>query len=44
MDDNSFATLVGKLNQIDAGRKPHESQFKPKENHIKEGMKAQRHD
>mgnify|MGYP001244087723 CR=1 FL=1 len=39
MDDNSFANLVGKLNQIDAGRKPHERQFKPKENHIKEGMK-----
>ena len=39
MDDNSFATLVGKLNQIDAGRKPHERQFKPSEAHIKEGMK-----
>lgn len=38
MDDNSFATLVGKLNQIDAGRKPHERQFKPTKN-IKEGMK-----
>jgi len=40
MDDSSFASLVGRLNQIDAGRKPHEKQFKPKENHIKEGMKA----
>ncbi len=40
MDDSSFASLVGRLNQIDAGRKPYEKQFKPKENHIKEGMKA----
>jgi hypothetical protein len=40
MDDNSFASLVGKLNSIDAGRKPHERQFKAKDNHIKEGMKA----
>ena len=24
MDDNSFAALVGKLNQIDSSRKPHE--------------------
>ena len=39
MDDNSFATLVGKLNKIDAAREPHERQFKPKETHIKEGMK-----
>ena len=39
MDDNSFAALVGKLNTIDAGRKPHERQIKPKD-HIKEGMKA----
>jgi hypothetical protein len=40
MDDNSFASLVGKLNQIDSNRKPHERQFKAKDNHIKEGMKA----
>ena len=40
MDDSSFASLVGKLNQIDAVRKPHERQFKPNNNHIKEGMKA----
>ena len=40
MDDSSFASLVGRLNKIDAGRKSHEKQFKPKENHIKEGMKA----
>jgi hypothetical protein len=40
MDDNSFAALVGKLNQIDVGRKPHERQFKPKATHIKDGMKA----
>lgn len=40
MDDNSFASLVGKLNSIDEARKPHERQFKPKVNHIKEGMKA----
>jgi len=40
MDDNSFANLVSKLNQIDSNRKPHERQFKPKDNHIKEGMKA----
>lgn len=40
MDDNSFAALVGKLNQIDSNRKPHEKAFKPKDNHIKEGMKA----
>ena len=39
MDDNSFANLVGKLNAIDAARKPHEKQFKPKDTHIKEGMK-----
>ena len=40
MDDNSFANLVSKLNQIDEARKPHERQFKSKVNHIKEGMKA----
>jgi hypothetical protein len=40
MDDNSFASLVGKLNHIDSNRKPHERQFKAKDNHIKEGMKA----
>ena len=40
MDDNSFADLVGKLNQIDSNRKPHEKAFKPKDTHIKEGMKA----
>jgi hypothetical protein len=39
MDDNSFAALVGKLNQIDSNRKPHEKAFKPKDTHIKEGMK-----
>ncbi len=39
MDDNSFADLVGKLNQIDSNRKPHEKAFKPKDTHIKEGMK-----
>ena len=40
MDDNSFASLVSKLNQIDVGRKPQERQFKAKDNHIKEGMKT----
>lgn len=40
MDDNTFASLVGKLNHIDSNRKPHERQFKAKDNHIKEGMKA----
>ena len=39
MDDNSFAALVGKLNQIDSGRKPSEKAFKPKTTDIKEGMK-----
>ncbi len=39
MDDNSFAALVGKLNQIDSGRKPSEKAFKPKATHIKDGMK-----
>jgi len=39
MDDNSFTALVGKLNQIDSNRKPHEKAFKPKDKHIKEGMK-----
>jgi hypothetical protein len=40
MDDNSFANLVSKLNQIDEARKPHERQFKPTKDHIKEGMKS----
>jgi len=40
MDDNSFASLVSKLNSIDNARKPHEREFKPRDNHIKEGMKA----
>jgi hypothetical protein len=39
MDDNSFAALVGKLNQIDSGRKPSEKAFKSKTTDIKEGMK-----
>lgn len=36
--DNSFAALVGKLNAIDNGRKPHERQFKPNTN-VSEGLK-----
>jgi len=39
MDDNSFAALVGKLNQLDSSRKPSEKAFKPKTTDIKEGMK-----
>ena len=39
MDDNSFAALVGKLNQLDSSRKPSEKAFKPKATDIKEGMK-----
>jgi hypothetical protein len=38
MLDNSFAALVGKLNEIDNGRKPHEKQFKPNKN-VSEGLK-----